>query len=129
MRYIIVHIVCAKNSQFDLKMMRHIIWAGHTGRGVRFVLLDPQHLHHTESPQVCYCYAFSPKHFSKVTNHSQLVNISHEISVKQKYVKSTLSSIVTFTHLINEKQDHQRWISTVDKLQVVWQMDRLMANG
>ena len=23
------------------------------------------------------------------------------------------------------QQDHQRWISTVDKLQVVWQMDRL----
>ena len=28
-----------------------------------------------------------------------------------------------------QKQDHQRWISTVDKLQVLWQMDRLMANG
>ena len=27
------------------------------------------------------------------------------------------------------KQDHKRWISTVDKLQVVLQMDRLMANG
>ena len=27
------------------------------------------------------------------------------------------------------KQDHQRWISTVDKLQMVWQMNRLMANG
>ena len=26
----------------------------------------------------------------------------------------------------SKKQDHQRWMSTVDKLQVVWQMDRLM---
>ena len=104
MRYIIGHLLCAKKSQFGLKIMSHIVWAGHTGRGVRSVLLDPQHLHHTESPQVCLnCYTFSPKPFWKVTNHSQLVNISHEISVTQKYVKSTLSSIVTFTHLINEK--------------------------
>ena len=27
------------------------------------------------------------------------------------------------------KQDYQRWIRTVDKLQMVWQMNRLMANG
>ena len=36
--------------------------------------------------------------------------------------------LLKFKELI-KKQDHQRWISTVDKLQVVWQMDRLMANG
>ena len=55
--------------------------------------------------------------------------------VDEHGLKLTVTSLTSFTsrwnmsdHTKRCKQDHQRWISTVDKLQVVWQMDRLMAN-